>query len=196
MKWIKQGLVVFAILALTILAASSIYAQEQEQVQQATEQEQEELQQETQARKSRMIESTPEQKSIVRNCIVSAARVRKFCQAIERMVHVRQLPPEGFTDRVDVAMQETYILQEHHEKFMSSLSEEQEKRLEKRIEKMDSINERISTSLEKLDEELTKDRYQRTDVASITEDIEIDADDLWRIYKGIAVDMGIKLTSR
>jgi protein involved in sex pheromone biosynthesis len=201
MKRMKQGLVVAGILALIIVAAPAIYAQEQEEVQQAAEQEQEEQEQEVQqqkakVRESRIIEATPEQKSRVRNCIVTAARVRKLCGAVERMVFVKQIPQEGFTDRVDAAMQETYLLQDHHEKFMSSLSKDQEKRLKGRVEQLETINERISTSLENLEEELAKEKYQRTDVASITEDIEIDSDDLWRIYKGIAVDMGIKLTAR
>lgn len=195
MKWIKQSLIIVGILAFMIVVTPAVYAQEKVEEQQAEEQEQEEVEQEeVKGEKSPFIEATPEQKRLVRSCIITAARVRKYCRELERMKHMRLIPLEGFTNRTDELIKDTYLLQEHHEKFVSGLSEDQQKPLEKRLERMDVINERIGSNLEKVEEELEKEDYQRTDVAYITEDIEIDVDDLVRIYQGIAAEMGIKLT--
>lgn len=196
MKLMKQGLVIAGILVFVMMIVPLDYAQEQPEEQQEEQEQVESQKQKSKASKSRSIEATSDQKSQIRHCIVTSQRIRKFCQGLERMKHARALPPEAFGHKVDEVIKESYLMLDHHEKFVDSLDEEQTEQLEDRLEKMDAFSQKISEHLEKLEEEIAKPKYYRNDVVLITEDIELDAEDWQRIYRGIVADMGMKLTGR
>jgi hypothetical protein len=196
MERLKQGLVIAGIMVFVMMIIPMDYAQEQSEGQQAEQKQAEPQPKKSKASKSRSIEATADQKSQIRHCIVTAQRVRKFCREVERLTHARALPPEAFGHKVDEVLKDSYLLLDHHEKFVSGLNEEQKEQLEDRLEKMDSFSLKISEYLEKLEEEIAKPKYYRRDVVLITEDIELDTEDWQRIYRGIVADMGMKLTGR
>lgn len=189
-------IIVFAAI-LGFIFIPALYSMEQGKDLQEGEQEQvSEQQEETQVSEDQAIKATPEQQRRVRECIKSTQHIRNLCNGVERLMKRSRMLGDPFRRKIEQVMNETVMMQNDHEKFLDSLSEDQEKHFESRIESMDKINEKINGILEKMNEQLEKRKMQRSIIASHTEDIGFAMDDWQGHYRNIAVDMSIDILGK
>ena len=118
------------------------------------------------------IHTTAQQRDHIRSCSKTADRVRTHAREMNRNINRRNYSLDKSRQGLNQLQKEYRTMQENHERFMKSLSTEQQEQIREQIRNMHQEREHANSYLQEMQNELNKSAPDRNKIAERSRNME------------------------
>jgi len=138
------------------------------------------------------VRATEEQRRQIRTCSQTSERIRDQAREMERISKGREFDPDRARVQRDQIRTEARTLQQDHERFAGSLSEEQRPRLQEQVRSLERAREHLEMRLQQMDRMLGEGAPDARQVSEQARELQRATKEWQKQHRELAAEMSAR----